>query len=689
MTWENNRDNVPPINTRAPTHSGDDFPGSVEPRRIETSGRRAARPIQVAHIVALAVVFIGLTISDLGLAAVYVAPAGDDSSPGTRDQPFATLARAIDITRALPAGQPRRIVLRGGHYWNVAIVLGPQDSGLTIEAEFGATPVLQGGQRLTGWVKDGDDFVAASLPAFPVTDDEVEAGLALSQWEVRLLLVDGQSRPRGRFPEQGELPHQTTFDVAWMSSTGGGWQRKPTLEELTTLRYRPGDLPAGLEVRDAEITVFHMWDESCVGVVVHDPNRGLLKLTPATGHPPGAFGVKKFVVWNIREGLTHPGQWYHDRVRNRIVYWPLPGEDMERAEVVVPTRRTVLKLLGNPGQPIRRVTLRGLKLTATTTPLIAGGFAAAAFDGAISLRHAEDCVLEALVVQAVAGHGVDAGSDCVRTRVSGSEITDCGAGGIYVGGTGAIISENHIHAIGRSHPSAIGIYRGGRDCVVRHNEIHDCPYSAINYGGTGNVVEDNLIYDCMKIMHDGAAIYMFAARDCILRGNVARDIVDTGGYGASAYYLDERSTGCLVERNLSLRVARPLHNHMATNNVIRENVFIVQGDAKLTFPRSKDFTLSGNILYATGRIRVEGVNAVTNWTRNIFFSGAGDIGAVRLKDYAVVDGMASLPEGVVTTDPLFLDWPQGDYRFQDASPAIGLGLRPFNATRAGRSGNRE
>jgi hypothetical protein len=143
----------------------------------------------------------------------------------------------------------------------------------------------------------------------------------------------------------------------------------------------------------------------------------LLKLAPATGHPPGAFGVNKFVVWNIREGMTRPGQWYHDRVRNRIVYWPLPGEDIHQAEVVVPTRRTVLRLRGTPEQPVRQVTLRGLTVTATTTPLIAAGFAAAAFDGAIALSDAEDCVLETLTVRGVAGHGIDAGRSCVA-RVS-------------------------------------------------------------------------------------------------------------------------------------------------------------------------------------------------------------------------------------------------------------------------------
>jgi hypothetical protein len=626
-----------------------------------------------------------LVLLNPSLADIHVAPQGRDDSPGTREQPLATLNQAVAAARALPAGQPRRIVLRSGSYWNVSVVLGPEDSGLTIEAEPGGTPILHGGQRLTGWAKDGDRLAAAPLPDLSVTSAEIETGLALPRWEVRLLLINGQSRPRARFPEEDTLRHQTTFDVSWMSTTGGGWQRQPTLEELTTLRYRPGDLPRDLQVRDAEVTVYHMWDESCVGVSNHAPDQGLLQLAPATGHPPGAFGVNKFVVWNIREGMTRPGQWYHDRVRNRIVYWPLPGEDIHQAEVVVPTRRTVLRLRGTPEQPVRQVTLRGLTVTATTTPLIAAGFAAAAFDGAIALSDAEDCTLDALTVRGVAGHGIDAGRNCVRTRVTHSEITDCGAGGIYVGGTGAIISHNHVHAIGRAYPSAIGVYRGGRNSLVSHNEIHDCPYSAINYGGVDNVIEYNLLYDCMKVLHDGAAIYLFAARNCVLRGNVARDIVDTGGYGASAYYLDERSTGCVVERNLALRVARPIHNHMATNNVIRDNVFIVEGDAKLTFPRSADFTLARNIVYATGNIRVEGINAVTHWTQNLFFSGTGKIEGVRMKHYDAAEPTSTLPDGIIVADPMFNHWPQGDFRFQPASPAHALNLQPIDAASAGRS----
>ena len=35
-------------------------------------------------------------------------------------------------------------------------------------------------------------------------------------------------------------------------------------EELNTLTYRPEDLGAWLDARNAEVTVYHMWDESVV-----------------------------------------------------------------------------------------------------------------------------------------------------------------------------------------------------------------------------------------------------------------------------------------------------------------------------------------------------------------------------------------------------------------------------------------
>jgi hypothetical protein len=133
-----------------------------------------------------------------------------------------------------------------------------------------------------------------------------------------------------------------------------------------------------------------------------------------------------------------------------------------------------------------------------------------------------------------------------------------------------------------------------------------------------------------------------------------------------------------VENNLSLRVARPSHNHMAKKNKIRNNVFITEGDARLTFPRSSDFTLEKNIIYATGKIIIENPEAVTHWSKNLFFSGAGAI----LKAWSTPESSATIGDANVT-DPLFVNWQQGDFRFRPGSPAHALGLSPIDISRAG------
>lgn len=617
-------------------------------------------------------------------AEFHVAPPGSPLPNIDPAHRFASLREARDAARQVPTTEPRRILIHDGDYYDVGLSLEPEDSGLEITAAPGARPVLYGGHRLTGWEREtGTPWWSAPLPPLSPREADVKAGLASPGWEVRLLLVHGQTRPRARFPAQGALEHTTRFDVPWMSTTGGGWKRPPTQEELTTLEYRPGDLGDWPDLTQAEITAYHMWDESCVGVAQHDPANHRLTLAPPCGHPPGAFGVRRYVLWNLRAGLTQPGQWLHDRERNRILYWPLADEDPSTLVAVAPARFTLLRLAGRPDAPVQDVVVRGLTFSATTVPLVAGGFAATRLSGAISLDRAERCTFEDLVIRGVGGHAVKATGRIQDIVVQRCEIHDCGAGGLYVGGQRAILRDNHVHGIGRSYPSGIGIYNGGTDCLVTHNEVHDCSYSAINYGGRGNVVSHNLLYDCMKVLHDGAAIYMFAATNCILRGNFARDITDTGGYGASAYYLDERSSGCVVEHNVSLRVGWPAHNHMATNNVIRNNLFLVEGDAKLTFPRSTGFTLERNILSATGKIRIEGENAVTRWSKNLFHSGANRIERVRLDQYSGRETLLGPPGDTVMADPLLVDPASLDFRFRTNSPALELGIEPIDIRAVG------
>ena len=605
----------------------------------------------------------------------FVGPNGNDSwsgllsgpnSQGT-DGPFATLEAACGAARKLDKGRGRKIVVQGGRYFlDRTLILSDEDTGLTIESAPGARAYLYGGRKITGWRKDGEKFYSAAL-----------SGVREGKWDFRALVVNGRYCRRARLPETGTFAHLSSFDVSWMTTTGGGWKRKPTQEELTTLKYRPEDLGEWLDVNNAEITVYHMWDESLIGVAAMDTKSNTLTFSSPSGHPPGAFGVKKYVVWNVREGMTQPGQWYLDRTAGKLVYWPLPGEDMSEAEVLAPVVESIIRIRGGDDITIRRLTL-----AVTTTPLKAGGFGAGRFDGAISVSSSKDCRLANLEVLNVGGQGIKASG--TRIRIERCHVHHTGACGIRCSGTQTAVTDNHIHDIGLTYPSALALQGGGKDSLYAHNEIHDAPYTAINCGGQNNRIEHNLIYRAMTQLHDGGGIYCFAGKNLLLRGNFIRDIVDTGGYGASAYYLDERSENCLVEGNLSIDVVRPSHNHMASNNTIRNNVFISSKDVRLTFPRSSGYTFERNVLVAGGKIVFDNPDGVTTWKNNCLFSRAGKIEGNKLERYSKTGTSELEPAGGnVFADPQIVEFEKGLVRFGPGSPAAGLGIKPIDVSDAG------
>jgi len=610
----------------------------------------------------------------------YVAPNGNDVWSGRlarpdasgRDGPFATLHAACRAARQVGTLRQRNIVVREGDYFlGEPVLLTHEDNGLTIEAAGGERICLYGGREVSLWEPDGDGLYAAAV-----------AGVKEGTWDFRALIVNGRYCSRARLPETGFLEHASVFDVPWMSTTGGGWKRKPTEAELTTMQYKPEDLGPWLDVRNAEITVYHMWDESLIGLAANDPDSHTLTFSTPSGHPPGAFGVKKYVVWNVREGMTRPGRWYLDRTRGKVVYRPLPGEAMSEARVIAPAVESIITLKGTRDHPVKDIAIRNLMLSATTTPLRAGGFGAGRFDGAITATNAENCTFAGLEILNVGGQAI---------KVSGSNLLvgQChthhvGACGIRFNGDGIRIADNEVHDVGLTYPSAIALTGGGKDCCVTHNHVYRTPYSAVTCGGQGNILEGNRIHHAMQELHDGAGIYCFGGKGLVLRGNFIYDIVDTGGYGASAYYLDEQCEGCTVEKNLSINVARPSHNHMAKNNTIRNNVFVSDGDMQITFPRSSGYTFEENVLYAGGRITFDNYEGITTAAANILFSGEGKVECRKLDQYSRIGSYALEPNRTnAQTDPLLTAYRLGKIEFAPDSPSRELGIEPIDVSDAG------
>ena len=546
------------------------------------------------------------------MRTIHLNPQGSDlSGDGSPRRPVSSLQHAVELARTVAPGTRRRIVAGGGLYLDTEVSLTAADSGLELLAASGASPVFLGGKPVGLWRPEG----GASL--FWVTD--------FAGPDIRALVVTGRFAPRARYPDQGAIQHAGEFPVRWMSTTGGGWERKPTEAELSTLPLLPGSLPESLAERDAEFTIYHCWDESLVGIKQWDRERGVITFSTPSGHPPGAFGDSKpearcFVVWNVREGMSRPGQWYQDRVHGRLCYWPLENERIERLEVFAPTRPAILRLNGTEEAPVCDVRLKGLTFALTTTPLVAGGFGANNFEGAIEGQHTRNLRLEQLTVRWAGGQGLRL-AKCDGLRCRGGEFHDLGAGGAHFNGVGGTVEDTLIHHNGLTYPSAIALRLGGERWRVRHNSFHHTPYSAIAAGGKDLRFEHNRFHHIMEQLLDGAAIYVFAAKSCVLRGNYTHDVRDAV---AHAYYLDEQSEKSLVEGNVAENVPWGLHNHMSRDCVLRNNVCLSTTGMKLTLALCERFLLERNVLVGEGEFAFNGsIASIAKLRRNCFFSRIG------------------------------------------------------------------
>ena len=611
----------------------------------------------------------------------YVSVNGNDGWNGrspVRDDsggPFATLAKAVQASRLQKEGADRRIVIGSGCYLDVSIQLTAADSGLQIEAAEGETPVLYGGRRIEGWKKEAQgDFWYAKLPAS-----------AIGEWDFRLLTVNGRLCERARLPESGTFLHETTFNVEWLSTSAGGWERKPTYEELSQLTYREGDLGPWLDARNADLTVYHKWDESSVGIFSHDAASRTLVFTHPCGHPPGSFKCLKYVVWNTREGMTRPGQWYLDKTAGRVVYWPLDGEDMERLEAVAPTQDNIIRFI----EPAQGITLRGLTLAVTHAPLMAAGFGAYGMPGAIeSSVNLDKCRFEALTIRHTGGQGLRLEGALSTTTVSDCVIEDTGACGILFrckSRAGCHITGNRVHRVGKACTSAIAISSHG--CDVIGNEVSDAPYSGIAYsytaGGEAGVdparIENNTVSKVMRLLNDGGAIYVTFTENGVVRGNIVSGIQqgDEPDTGRNGIYLDEHTFDWTVEKNLVIDCTHPTLNHMLSGNIYRDNVFVSGSWLKVNAIRCKEFAFLRNILYARGKvIFYNNSGAITDFSQNLLYSESGEYEEQLVdENYRHYETRKlDLRDGTLTADPLFTNPAQGDYTLRPESPGVALGL---------------
>ncbi|MGO8736313.1 MAG: right-handed parallel beta-helix repeat-containing protein [Terriglobia bacterium] len=660
--------------------------------------------------------------------AFYVSTKGNDAwsgrfaSPnvGRSDGPLRTVAAARDAIRRLrtkgPLDKPVFVYIRSGVYsLDQPLVFSPQDSGtpsspVAYAAYPGETPVLSGGQQIRDWapVADAD---ASSEPAHDSAPDRRDAILKWRmelpevkdrKWYFHQLFVNGQRRQRARTPNTGYF--LADGDI--------------TPDDPARLRFNQGDIRTSwAQAGDVELVVLSTWEEYRMFIKAVDATTQVATLSTKR-NPYGAEKNARYWVENAVDALDAPGEWYLDRTDGKLLYIPLPGEDIKLNAVMAPRLQQLVRFEGNEetGELVHDITLRDLAFSYTDWSIPPEGYVdmQAAYDipAAVEMAGVTNCSIEKCLFTHLGQYAVEIHRGSKNVRIVGNEMTDLGAGGLKIGDPkipnshaeateGNVVSDNHIHDIGIVYPAAVGIWIGqSSGNTIAHNEIDHTYYTGISVGWTwgygptaerDNVLESNHIHDIGRgMLSDMGCIYTLGVQPgTVERNNICHDVTRyENGYGGWGIYTDEGSSNILIENNLVYRAQDGgFHQHYGRENMVRNNIFAFGQTAQIRRTRQephRSFTFEHNIVY---------------WKEGPLLEGKWDDGHFQLDSnlYFNFDGKQfqfgnwsfeewqkrAQDEHSLITDPLFVDAEHDDFRLSAGSPALKVGFRMFEVGQVG------
>ncbi len=645
----------------------------------------------------LASIILSTTLGNA--AELWVSANGDDTAPGTRSQPVATLERARDAIRALrkrsglPAGGVTVWIGAGVYERTAPFELDAQDSGtadapIVYRAVDGAAVRLGGGRAIRDWRKVDDaktlarlddaargKVLRADLRAAGVADLGTVAGRG-RRLEV---FFDDEPMQLARWPNEGFV---RTGDVVGakphvVHGIRGNKEGKFTFDGDRPLRWRSEP--------DAWLHGYWFWDwsDAYQKIASIDADKRVLSTVP----PYHGYGYRKgqrYYALNLLSELDHPGEWYVDRDTATLYFWP---------PAPIPSGRVVVSVAPSlvVADGCSHVTLRGVVLEATRAEAVR-------VSGGHHVRIA-GCTVRNTGAWGVRIHG---GSD---HTIVGCDIYRTGEGGIALsGGDRKTLTParnaavncwiHHFGRLYRTYRPAVGINGVGNR--VAHCHIHDGPHNAIQLGGNDHTIELNEIYRVCFETGDVGAFYMgrdWTQRGTVIRHNYFHHIQGPGLHGAMGVYLDDSASGIAIVGNVFWKASRAAFIGGGRDNTIENNIFVdckpsVHVDARgVGWMRYHIETTLPDRLKAMPYKRPPwserypqlltvldddpGLPKGNVVRRNI--SVGGKWLGVEKKAMPLID----FADNLVDEDPHFVDAERGDFRLRADSPAFARGFRPI------------
>jgi len=519
---------------------------------------------------------------------VHVAANGGDDGDGSRDHPFATLERALEASRAaghVPGGTS--ILLAAGRYpVSKGIRLskesgGTADSPLVIRAEKPGTAVVCGGAVLRGFQPVNEPAVLQRLP--------VEARGKVVQCDLKALGITDYGKLAVRGYNQPPSPPNLELFANGKPQTLARWPNEglvkavalvdpgdPNTHRPSVFTYADDRHARWITAPDAWLSGYFQfrWAGSTLPVGKVDSE----KRTITTAEPYNLSGKGMsdkqgifYHVFNLLEEIDRPGEWYLDRAKGMLYWYPEGNPDAATVEL------SMLSETMFSAQGVEHLRIEGLV------------FDCARHNG-LEFTDCNDLSVAGCTIRRMAGNGIMIHGG-KNNRLIGCDIHTLGRrGSEIIGGDRATLTAGrHVVAncrfrdfgrIDRTYTPAIQLEGVGNR--VAHCLFENGPSSAMRIEGNDHVIEFNEFRRVVLESDDQGAIDMWnnpTYRGVVFRHNLFADIGEGSGQhaGQGGIRLDDVISGMVVYGNVFHRAGRGfggVQMNCGRDNIIDNNLFL-------------------------------------------------------------------------------------------------------------------
>jgi hypothetical protein len=630
----------------------------------------------------------------------YVSCKGNDTYPGTKTRPLASIERALLMARKT-SGEVNIYLLGGTYYLSKPIIFTPEDSRkdnetLTLTNFENQEVLINGGVALNlKWRENKNGIWQAKVEQDLVFDE---------------LFVNGLLQRMARYPNYNP-------GARFLGGTAADAASK---ERASRWKAPEGGYVHALHRSE--------WGDFHYIITGKNGNGELLLEGGWQNNRRMGMHPKYRFVENIFEELDTVNEWFYNKATKVLYYFPQKGMDPDKAKFETPQIAHLFEIKGSETNPVRNITITGLTLTQTLRTFMQNKEPLLRSDwtiyrgGAVVYEGAVNCILKNCTLVSLGGNAIFFNNFNRNCEVSGCLISEIGASAIcFVGDPNAVRSpsfeygkfvpfaqidtipgpktnnypagckvyDNLMFNLGLTEKQSAGVELSMcQSILVSHNTIYDVPRAGINVSeGTwgGHIIEYNDVFNTVKESGDHGSF---------------------NSWGRDRYWHpDKRILDTIVENHFNLTMLDVVKPIIIRNNRMRcdHGWDIDLDDGSSNYLIYNNLCLNGGIKLREGVNRVVENNIMINNTfhPHVWFLNSNDVFRhnvvstgylpINIKtwgketDYNVFPDSVSLKEAwsrgtdknSVCGKLLFENPMQGDFRLKVGSVAFSVGFKNF------------